>query len=82
LSSSAQYIEALRLLELAINRDPHYGPALAWAAFCCHRLLLEGRGSLLWFMSRSRETFSKLSAVAPSISVDHRARDGYTTLVI
>ena len=43
LSSSAQYAEALRLLELAINRDPHYGPALAWAAFCCHRLLLDGR---------------------------------------
>jgi adenylate cyclase len=43
LSSSAQYAEALRLLELAINRDRHYGPALAWAAFCCHRLLLDGR---------------------------------------
>jgi adenylate cyclase len=43
LSSSAQYAEALCLLELAINRDPHYGPALAWAAFCCHRLLLDGR---------------------------------------
>jgi TolB-like protein len=43
LSSSARYAEALRLLELAIDRDPHYGPALAWAAFCCHRLLLDGR---------------------------------------
>ena len=43
LSSSARYAEALCLLELAINRDPHYGPALAWAAFCCHRLLLDGR---------------------------------------
>src|SRR5271165_3203933 len=43
LSSSARYAEALRLLELAINRDPLYGPALAWAAFCCHRLLLDGR---------------------------------------
>ncbi len=43
LSSSARYAEALRLLELAINRDPHYGPALAWAAFCCHRLLIDGR---------------------------------------
>jgi adenylate cyclase len=43
LSSSARYAEALRLLELAINRDPHYGPALAWAAFCCHRVLLDGR---------------------------------------
>ena len=43
LSSSARYLEALHLLELAIDRDPHYGPALAWAAFCCHRLLLDGR---------------------------------------
>ena len=43
LSSSARYADGLRLLELAINRDPHYGPALAWAAFCCHRLLLDGR---------------------------------------
>jgi len=43
LSSSARYADALRLLELAINRDPHYGPALTWAAFCCHRLLLDGR---------------------------------------
>jgi adenylate cyclase len=43
LASSARYAEALRLLELAIERDPHYGPALAWAAFCCHRLLLDGR---------------------------------------
>ena len=31
------------LLEQAIARDPHYGPALAWAAFCCHRLRLDGR---------------------------------------
>src|SRR6516165_11254598 len=34
--SSAQEIpEALRLLERAIERDPRYGPALAWAAVCC-----------------------------------------------
>jgi hypothetical protein len=30
-------------MELAIARDPCYGPALAWAAFCSHRLLLDGR---------------------------------------
>jgi adenylate cyclase len=35
--------EALRLLEQAIARDPDYGPALAWAAFCCFRLLFDGR---------------------------------------
>ena len=43
-SSSAQQIrEALRLLEQAIALDPRYGPALAWAAYCCFRLLLDGR---------------------------------------
>src|SRR6185295_1087890 len=25
----------------AIERDPRYGPALAWAAFCCFRLLID-----------------------------------------
>jgi adenylate cyclase len=43
LSSARQTPEALHLLEQAIARDPRYGPALAWAAFCCHRLLLDGR---------------------------------------
>ena len=43
LSSSRQIPEALRLMEQAIQCDPRYGPALAWAAVCCHRLLLDGR---------------------------------------
>jgi TolB-like protein/class 3 adenylate cyclase len=43
LSSARRIPEALRLLERAIERDPRYGPALAWAAFCCFRLLLDGR---------------------------------------
>jgi TolB-like protein len=42
LSSDKQMPEAIRLLEQAIERDPHYGPALAWAAFCCFRLCLDG----------------------------------------
>jgi class 3 adenylate cyclase/tetratricopeptide (TPR) repeat protein len=42
-SSARQIPEALGLLEQAITRDPRYGPALAWAAFCCYRLLLDGR---------------------------------------
>jgi len=42
-SSSRQIPEALRLLEQAIARDPRYGPALAWAANCCHRLVQDGR---------------------------------------
>ena len=43
LSSTRQIPEALGLMERAIERDPSYGPALAWAAFLCHRLLLDGR---------------------------------------
>jgi adenylate cyclase len=43
LSSARQTPEALRLMELSIARDPRYGPALAWAAICCFRLLLDGR---------------------------------------
>jgi adenylate cyclase len=42
-SSARQIPEALRLMEQAIERDPNYGPALAWAAVCRYRLLLEGR---------------------------------------
>jgi adenylate cyclase len=42
--SSARHIPAaLRLTEQAIARDPRYGPALAWAAICCNRLLSDGR---------------------------------------
>jgi tetratricopeptide (TPR) repeat protein len=39
LSSSRHIPEALRLMEQAIARDPTYGPALAWGAFCCYRLV-------------------------------------------
>jgi TolB-like protein/class 3 adenylate cyclase len=42
-SSGGQITEAIRLLELAIARDPRYGPALAWAAICCFRLLNDDR---------------------------------------
>jgi adenylate cyclase len=43
LSSVKQTPAALRLLEQAIARDPRYGPALAWAANCCRRLVADGR---------------------------------------
>jgi TolB-like protein/DNA-binding winged helix-turn-helix (wHTH) protein len=43
LSSARQIPEALRLLERAITRDPRYGPALAFAAVCCFRLLYDDR---------------------------------------
>jgi len=42
-SSKARVPDALRLLEQAIERDPHYGPALAWAAFCYMRACQDGR---------------------------------------
>jgi TolB-like protein/class 3 adenylate cyclase len=43
LSSTREVPEALRVLEQAIARDPRYGPALAWAAVCCFRLVGDGR---------------------------------------
>ncbi len=45
LSSARQIPEALRLMEEAIARDPHYKPALAWAAICCFRLILDSRSA-------------------------------------
>ncbi len=43
LSSTREIPEALCLLEQAIEREPRYGPALAWAAHCCIRLVTDGR---------------------------------------
>ena len=43
MSSKAQVPEAIRLVEQAIVRDPHCGSALAWAAFCCFRLVYDDR---------------------------------------
>ena len=42
-ASARQIPDALRLMEEAIERDPRYGPALAWAAVCCFRLLYDDR---------------------------------------
>ena len=41
--SVRQAPEALRLMEQALARDASYGPALAFAAFCCFRLVLGDR---------------------------------------
>jgi tetratricopeptide (TPR) repeat protein len=41
-ASGKQIPQSLRLLERAIERDPRYGPALAWAAVCCLRLEADG----------------------------------------
>jgi len=43
LSSARRIPKVLRLLEQAIARDPGYGLALAWAAVCCARLLLDNQ---------------------------------------
>jgi adenylate cyclase len=43
LSSARQIPEALHLTEQAIARDPRYGPALALAAFCCFRQVMDFR---------------------------------------
>lgn len=37
-----QIPQALASLEVAIERDPSYGPALAFAAHCCMRLCMDG----------------------------------------
>jgi tetratricopeptide (TPR) repeat protein len=42
-SSASQIPEALRLVESAIELDPRYGLALAWASVCCSRLVHEDR---------------------------------------
>ena len=42
-SSARRAPEALQLVEQAIAIDPRYGTALSWAAFCCQRLLFDGR---------------------------------------
>jgi adenylate cyclase len=43
--SRERVIENLRLLEQAIERDPKYGPALAWAAICHVRAHQDGWAS-------------------------------------
>jgi tetratricopeptide (TPR) repeat protein len=42
LSSRKQQPEALHLLEQAIERDPHYGPALALSALCLAQRCVDG----------------------------------------
>ena len=44
-TSQKQIPRALVLLEEAIDRDPHFGPALAWAACCYMHLVSDGSAS-------------------------------------
>jgi len=55
MSSARQIPDALRLIERAIERDPGYGPALAWAAVCCFRLINDDR-SEHWESDRLKGT--------------------------
>ena len=41
--SGPKIAQALHLMEQAIARDPGYGLALAGAAYCCYRLVLDAR---------------------------------------
>jgi hypothetical protein len=41
--SSGRILDALRLVEQAIERDPNYAPALAYAAVCHRRLVIDGQ---------------------------------------
>jgi len=50
---------ALSLLEQAIARDPHYGPALGWAAVCCVRLCMDGRSEYPQADSRKGTDFAR-----------------------
>jgi TolB-like protein len=60
LFSSAKHLpEALRLLGRAIERDPRYGPALAWAAVCCHRLCVDGSSADPEVDSRKAAEFAR-----------------------
>ena len=43
ISRKRQIGEALGLLRQAIDRDPRYGPALAWAGVCCYQLGVNSR---------------------------------------
>jgi TolB-like protein len=60
-TSAKQIPDALRLLEHAIERDPGYGPALAWAAVCCVRLCMDGRSDNIEADSRKGADFARRS---------------------
>jgi TolB-like protein len=60
-TSARQIPGALQLLEQAIERDPDYGPALAWAAVCCVRLCMDGRSHDLEADSRKGADFARRS---------------------
>jgi hypothetical protein len=58
-------------MELAIARDPRYGPALAWAAHYRHRLLFRGFGMLdrdVELARKQSECAAESAAILPTRS--------------
>jgi tetratricopeptide (TPR) repeat protein len=78
-SSAKQNPEALRLTEQAIARDPRYGPALAWAAYCCMGLLHANQSK-----DRIADTLrgADLARRALEVAADDPAVLAYTALVL
>jgi TolB-like protein len=58
-TSSALIPQVLHLLDQAIERDPRYGPALAFAANCCVRLVIDGRSEDLEASSRKASDLAR-----------------------
>jgi TolB-like protein/class 3 adenylate cyclase len=58
-SSRARFLDALGLLEEAIERDPGYGPALAWAAMCCQGIANDSRSDDLEAVRRKGLDFAR-----------------------
>jgi adenylate cyclase len=58
-TSSALISQVLHLLDQAIERDPRYGPALAFAANCCVRLVIDGRSKDLEASSRKASDLAR-----------------------
>jgi len=58
-TSSALIPQVLHLLDQAIERDPRYGPALAFAANCCVRLVIDGRSKDLEASSRKASDLAR-----------------------
>jgi adenylate cyclase len=58
-TSSALIPQVLQLLDQAIERDPRYGPALALAANCCVRLVIDGQSKDLEASSRKASDLAR-----------------------
>jgi adenylate cyclase len=80
-SAARQMAQALRLMEQAIARDPGYGPALAWAAYCCMGLVYGNRSDDREADSRKGADFARraleVAAEDPNVLVNAAAALAY-----